>query len=82
MTSQLEAIAESLKGEKLIEFVKRMMDQLVSMVGHIVQTSMEFEARNPKVLIELAIRLNDLSKVAQEFGKFKELAIKSIGEPY
>ena len=32
MIQQLEAIQESLKGEKLIEFIKRMMEQLVSMV--------------------------------------------------
>jgi len=32
MIQQLEAIQESLKGSKLIEFIKRLMEQLVSMV--------------------------------------------------
>ena len=82
MLQQLEAIQESLKGEKLIEFVKRMMEQLVSMVQHIVSSSMEFEARNQKALIELVIRLNDLTKIASEFTKFKEQAITAIGETF
>jgi len=56
----------------LIEFLKRMMEQLVSMVQHIVTSSLEFEPRNPKSLIELVIRLNDLIKIASEFTKFKE----------
>jgi hypothetical protein len=49
-----------------------MMEQLVSMIQHIVSSSLEFEPLNPKALIELVIRLNDLTKVASEFTKFKE----------
>jgi len=45
-----------------------------------VSSSLEFEARNPKALIELVIRLNDLTKVTSEFTKFKEQCITAIGE--
>ncbi len=58
------------------------MEQLVSMVQHIVTSSLEFEPRNPKSLIELVIRLNDLIKIASEFTKFKEQAVAAIGEIY
>jgi hypothetical protein len=47
-----------------------------------VSNSLEFEARNPKALIELVIRLNDIIKIASEFTKFKELAINATGEVY
>ena len=47
-----------------------------------MSSSLEFEARNPKALIELVIRLNDLTKITSEFTKFKETCIKAIGETY
>jgi hypothetical protein len=75
LDQQLEAISESLNGEKLIDFIKRMMEQLVGMVGHIVSTSLEFEPKNQKSLVELIIRLNDLTKIAAEFSKFKDKAM-------
>lgn len=40
MSTQLDAIKESLSGEKLVEFIKRMMDQLVSLVQHLAEDSM------------------------------------------
>ena len=75
LDQQLEAISESLNGDKLIDFIKRMMDQLVSMVAHIVSTSLEFEPKNQKSLVELVIRLNDLTKIASEFSKFKDKVV-------
>ena len=81
LTDQLQAIQESLKGEKLLEFVKRMMDQLVSLTTHVVDISLEkLEPRNSRELVSLVIRLNDLTKVVGEFTKFKDLAVTTIGE--
>ena len=69
---QLLAISESLKGEKLIEFVKRMMEQFLGLLKYIVSISIDQDQKNPKTPILLVIRLNDLTKVASEFSKFKD----------
>ena len=75
---QLRAISMSLKQEKLIEFVKRMMEQLLGLLRSIVSASLEEESR-PLLLV---IRLNDLTSVAQEFAKFKDSVIAAVGKEY
>jgi len=75
---QLKAISMSLKQEKLIEFVKRMMEQLLGLLRSIVAASLEEEART----LLLVIRLNDLTSVAQEFSKFKDSVIAAVGHEY
>lgn len=82
MVTQLDAIRESLTGEKLIEFLKRMMDQLVSLAHHLANESLSLDPKNKRNLVVLCIRLNDLTKVAQEFSKFKEHALQVVGEVY
>ena len=70
LTQQFEGIQDALQGEKLIMFISRMIEQLVSLIEHVVSESMKFEVKSPKSMIELVIRLNDLKKVSQEFSRF------------
>ena len=44
---QSTAIRDALSGEKLIEFFKRLIEQLVSAVTTTVSLSLEFEAKSP-----------------------------------
>jgi hypothetical protein len=55
-----------------------MMEKLLSLLEHIVMQSYDLDKeaiKNSKTVVLLAIRLNDLTKVAQEFSKFKEQVI-------
>jgi hypothetical protein len=65
-----------------MEFIKRMIEQLVSLIEYVVSESMKFETKSPRSMIELVIRLNDLKKVSQEFSRFQEMAVKQIGDPF
>jgi hypothetical protein len=47
-----------------------------------VEKSLDFEPKNPKELVSLIIRINDLTKVANEYEKFKDSTIKLMGEQY
>ena len=51
-------------------FISRMVEQMISLIEHVVTESMKFEVKSPKSMIELVIRLNDLKKVSQEFSRF------------
>lgn len=79
MDTQLDVIQESLKGEKLLEFMKRMLEVLVSLVQHIVEKSLNFEPKKKTELFALIIRMNDLTKVMHDFEKFKERSSKLVG---
>ncbi len=76
---QSTAIQDALNGEKLIEFIKRLIEQLVSAVTTIVSLSLDFEPKSPQAMISLIIRLNDLTIVAQDFSKFKDDYVPKIG---
>eukprot|EP00347_Sterkiella_histriomuscorum_P001774 403370734 len=80
MDTQLDVIQESLKGEKLLEFMKRMLDVLVSLVAHIVEKSLNFEPKKKSEMVTLLIRMNDLTKVINDYEKFKERSIKLCGD--
>jgi CII-binding regulator of phage lambda lysogenization HflD len=62
-----------------------MMEKLLSLLEHIVMQSYDLDKeaiKNSKTVVLLAIRLNDLTKVAQEFSKFKEHVIQIMGDLY
>ncbi|CDW77151.1 UNKNOWN [Stylonychia lemnae] len=80
MDTQLDVIQQSLKGEKLFEFMKRMLDVLVSLVQHIVEKSLNFEPKKKSELMTLIIRMNDLTKVMNDFEKFKDRCVKVVGD--
>lgn len=45
-----------------------------------VDKSSEFEPKNRKDLVAIIIRMNDLTKVASEFDKFKQKCISLMDE--
>jgi hypothetical protein len=57
-----------------------MLEQLGSLIQHLAEDPQD--PKNPRLLIVLAIRMNDITKVAGEFGKFKDLALQSVGQLY
>ena len=59
-----------------------MMEQLLNLIQHIVEKSVDFEPKNPRELVALLIRLNDLTKIANEFERFKESCCKLMGDAY
>lgn len=60
--------------------MKRMLDVLVSLVAHIVEKSLNFEPKKKSELVTLIIRMNDLTKVINDYEKFKERSIKLCGD--
>jgi hypothetical protein len=72
----------SLKQQKLIEFIKCMMEQLIGLLRSIVNLSIDEDIHNPKTSVLLVIRLNDLTNMAKDFAKFKDTSVECVGHEF